>query len=115
MRSAAAAREIKALIEESVGKVQSGSGLVLDAGVTIREIVEQVHRVSTLIGAINAASTSQAAEIEQVHRAVGELEDMTQQNARLVEESALASQSMKEQAVALAEAVGVFRFASATD
>jgi len=115
MRSAAAAREIKGLIEESVGKVRSGSSLVLDAGVTMREIVEQVRLVSTLIGAINAASTTQAAEIEQVHRAVVELENVTQQNARLVEESASASQSMKEQAVALAEAVGVFRFASTVD
>ncbi|HEX6704753.1 MAG TPA: methyl-accepting chemotaxis protein [Albitalea sp.] len=108
-RSAEAAKEIKALIGASVDKVESGSKLVADAGHTMQEIVGSVQRVTDIIGEITAAASEQSDGIGQVNASVVQLDQMTQQNAALVEESAAAAQSLKEQAVTLAEVVGTFR------
>ena len=108
-RSAEAAKEIKALIGTSVDKVETGSKLVQDAGTTMDEIVASVRRVSDIIGEITAASTEQSSGIGQVNTAVTQLDQMTQQNAALVEQSAAAAESLKEQAQALTRAVGSFR------
>ena len=110
-RSADSAREIKALIEASVQKVEAGGTLVNDAGQTMQDIVQQVQRVSDLIGEITAAATEQSQGIEQVGQAVTQLDQNTQRNAALVEESAAAADSLKQQAQKLAEAVSVFRLA----
>ena len=107
-RSAAAAKEIKALIDDSVGKVDSGSRLVADAGDTMADVVQQVERVSQLIAEITAASREQAIGIGQVGQAVSQLDEMTQQNAAMVEQSSAAANSMSEQAVRLLAAVKVF-------
>jgi methyl-accepting chemotaxis protein len=108
-RSAQAAKEIKGLIGASVEKVESGSKLVADAGLTMQEIVGSVQRVTDIIGEITAASSEQSDGIGQVNQAVTQLDQMTQQNAALVEESAAAAESLKEQAVRLAQVVGTFR------
>jgi aerotaxis receptor len=108
-RSADAAREIKSLIGASVEKVESGSKIVDDAGRTMDDIVAQVKRVSDLIVEISAATQEQSKGIGQVDSAVAHLDQITQQNAALVEQSAAASESLKVQAERLAEAVGVFR------
>jgi methyl-accepting chemotaxis protein len=108
-RSAQAAKEIKTLIEQSVEKVGDGSRLVQEAGTTMADIVAQVQRVTDLVGEISAASVEQTRGIEQVGHAVAQLDQVTQQNAALVEESAAAAESMKQQAVALSHSVSVFR------
>ena len=108
-RSAEAAREIKALIGDSVDKVETGARLVGEAGQTMDEIVTQVKRVSDLIGEISAAAGEQSAGIGQVSGSVIELDQVTQQNAALVEESAAAAESLKHQSQRLVEAAGVFR------
>jgi methyl-accepting chemotaxis protein len=108
-RSADAAKEIKALISASVDKVSAGTSLVQDAGSTMTEIVHSVQRVSDIIGEITAAANEQSGGIHQVNDAVTQLDQMTQQNAALVEESAAAAQSLSEQAVRLAHTVGQFR------
>ena len=108
-RSAQAAREIKTLIGESVVKVESGSALVGTAGRTMDEIVAQVKRVADLIGEISAASVEQSSGIGQIGDAVSQLDQVTQQNAALVEESAAAAESLKHQAAQLAQTVAVFR------
>jgi methyl-accepting chemotaxis protein len=108
-RSAQAAREIKSLIGESVERVQTGSKLVNDAGTTMGEIVTQVKRVTDLIGEITSSTLEQSNGIGQVNQAVTQLDQMTQQNAALVEQSAAAAQSLKEQADKLAQAVAVFK------
>ncbi|QJE02102.1 HAMP domain-containing protein [Massilia forsythiae] len=108
-RSAAAAKEIKALIDDSSGKVQAGSRLVQQAGATMGEIVDSVRRVADILGAISSASQEQSAGIEQVNRAITQMDDVTQQNAALVEQAAAASQSLQDQAGRLAQAVAVFR------
>src|SRR5262249_514182 len=108
-RSAEAAKEIKGLIGTSVDKVESGSKLVADAGKTMTEIVASVQRVTDIIGEITAATSEQSEGIGQVNAAVTQLDQMTQQNAALVEQSAAAAESLKEQAVHLAQAVGTFR------
>jgi methyl-accepting chemotaxis protein len=108
-RSAEAAREIKSLIGTSVAKVDTGTRLVADAGQTMSEIVASVQRVADIIGEISAASGEQSAGIGQVNRAVAELDHSTQQNAALVEESAAAAGSLKEQASRLADLVATFR------
>jgi len=108
-RSAGAAKEIKALIEDSVGKVDAGGKLVDEAGKTMDEIVGSVKRVTDIMGEIAAASQEQSAGIEQVNQAVGQMDEMTQQNAALVEEAAAAAESLQDQAAKLAEAVSVFR------
>jgi methyl-accepting chemotaxis protein len=108
-RSAGAAKEIKALISASVEKVETGSKLVGDAGSTMTDIVTQVRRVADLMGELSAAAVEQTAGIGQVSTAVGQLDQVTQQNAALVEESAAAADSLKQQAAKLSEVVGVFR------
>ncbi|HYR24307.1 MAG TPA: methyl-accepting chemotaxis protein [Aquabacterium sp.] len=108
-RSAQAAREIKTLINESVEKVESGSGLVNEAGRQMDDIVVQVKRVTDLISEIAAATREQSTGIGQVSDAVSQLDQVTQQNAALVEESAAASESLKHQARTLADAVATFR------
>ena len=110
-RSAEAAKEIKALIGASVDRVESGSRLVNDAGTTMNEIVASVQRVTDIIGEISAASTEQSRGIVEVKGAIGEVDQMTQQNAALVEESAAAAESLKEQATKLAAVVSTFRLA----
>ena len=112
-RSAEAAREIKQLIQASVEKVETGARLVQDAGSTMGEIVGSVQRVGDIIGEITAAASEQAGGIGQVNQAVGQLDQMTQQNAALVEESAAAAHSLREQAARLAAAVQVFRLGPA--
>ncbi|OFA00136.1 methyl-accepting chemotaxis protein [Duganella sp. HH101] len=108
-RSASAAKEIKTLIGDSVEKVNQGSKLVADAGLTMDEIVSSVHRVSDIITEITAASTEQSAGINEVYQAIGAMDGVTQQNAALVEEAAAAAESMQQQAAALAQAVSVFK------
>jgi methyl-accepting chemotaxis protein len=110
-RSATAAREIKDLINDSVAKVDAGSRLVDDAGRSMAEIVDQVGQVTGLIARISAASTGQTRDIDQVGTAVQQLDQSTQQNAALVEESAAAAESLRQQAARLAEVVGAFRLA----
>ena len=109
-RSAEAAKEIKGLIGASVDKVEAGSKLVADAGQTMSEIVGSVQRVSDIIGEITAASGEQSDGIGQVNVAVTQLDQMTQQNAALVEESAAAAESLKDQAQRLAQVIQIFRF-----
>ncbi len=108
-RSAEAAKEIKALIGASVGKVESGAKLVADAGSTMNEIVASVQRVTDIIGEISTAAGEQSAGIGQVNASVNELDGMTQQNAALVEESAAAAESLKTQADRLNGLVAGFR------
>ena len=108
-RSAEAAKEIKNLIGVSVSKVESGSRLVATAGETMIEIVGSVQRVSDIIGEIAAAATEQSSGIRGVNTAVSELDEMTQQNAALVEQSAAAAESLREQAERLAEVVSIFK------
>jgi methyl-accepting chemotaxis protein len=108
-RSAEAAREIKTLIGASVERVESGSRLVQDAGNTMGEIVASVQRVTDIIGEISAAAAEQSAGIGQISGAVTQLDQMTQQNAALVEESAAAAESLKDTSNQLALAVGSFR------
>ena len=108
-RSAEAAREIKVLIGSSVDKVESGTQLVNDAGVTMQEIVQSVRRVADVIQEITAASSEQSGGIANVNQAIAHLDQMTQQNAALVEQSAAAAESLREQAAQLAQAVSVFK------
>jgi methyl-accepting chemotaxis protein len=108
-RSAAAAKEIKTLIGASVDRVEDGARLVSAAGKTMEEIVGSVQRVSDIVGEITAGATEQSEGIGQVNVAIGHLDQMTQQNAALVEESAAAAQSLREQAARLSEVVGSFR------
>jgi len=113
-RSAQAAREIKALIGASVEKVDSGSRLVADAGSTMTEIVASVQRVADIVTEISAASNEQSQGIGQVNGTVSSLDQMTQQNAALVEQSAAAAESLKEQAARLGEVVRRFTLAAET-
>jgi len=108
-RSASAAKEIKSLIEDSVGKVDAGGKLVDEAGKTMGEIVSSVKRVTDIMSEIAAASQEQSAGIEQVNQAITQMDDVTQQNAALVEEAAAAAESLQDQAGKLAEAVSVFK------
>ncbi len=108
-RSAEAAKEIKLLITTSVDNVQSGSKQVEQAGRSMEEIVSSVRRVSDLIGEITASSTEQRDGIGQVNQAVTQLDQMTQQNAALVEESSAAALAMQDQARRLSEVVAVFK------
>ncbi|MCW5296630.1 methyl-accepting chemotaxis protein [Herbaspirillum lusitanum] len=108
-RSAAAAKEIKVLIDDSVEKVGSGSKLVEQAGVTMSEVVASVRRVTDIVGEISAASTEQSTGIEEVNRAITQMDEVTQQNAALVEQAAAAAQSLQEQAGKLAQVVSVFK------
>jgi len=108
-RSAAAAKEIKELITDSVGKVSTGTGLVNQAGATMTEIVGSVKRVTDIIGEITAATEEQRAGIGQINQAISQMDDVTQQNAALVEEAAAASGAMQDQAQQLARVVSVFK------
>jgi methyl-accepting chemotaxis protein len=108
-RSAAAAREIKELIGDSVDKVDSGSKLVQQAGSTMDEVVASVQRVTDIVGEISAAGQQQSAGIEEVNRAIAQMDEVTQQNAALVEQAAAAATSLQEQAAKLAQTVSVFK------
>ncbi|AET94473.1 methyl-accepting chemotaxis sensory transducer (plasmid) [Burkholderia sp. YI23] len=108
-RSSAAAKEIKELIDNSVERVQSGTALVDEAGRTMTEISTAVQRVTDIMGEIAAASEEQSSGIDQVARAVTQMDEVTQQNAALVEEAAAAAQSLEDQAGALRTAVETFR------
>ena len=110
-RSAAAAKEIKQLIDDSVSKVGDGARQVDEAGVTMREIVTSIQRVTDIMADIQAATHEQTTGIEQINQAIVQMDQVTQQNAALVEESAAASESMQDQARKLAELVSVFRLA----
>ncbi|MCX7219942.1 MAG: methyl-accepting chemotaxis protein, partial [Burkholderiales bacterium] len=108
-RSAAAAKEIKTLIGISVEKVEIGTKLVGQAGVTIDEVVTSVKHVTDIIAEISAASQEQSSDIEAINRSVIEMDGMTQQNAALVEEAAAAAQSLQDQASELAKVVSIFK------
>jgi methyl-accepting chemotaxis protein len=108
-RSAAAAKEIKALIGDSVARVDSGGLLVDQAGKTMQEIVSSVRHVADIMGEISAASHEQRTGIEEVNRAVTQMDQVTQQNAALVEEAAAAAESLQDQATQLVQAVSVFK------
>ncbi|OON63701.1 methyl-accepting chemotaxis protein [Massilia sp. KIM] len=108
-RSAAAAKEIKALIDDSVEKVHHGSALVDQAGATMAEIVQSVGRVTDIMAEITAASQEQTAGIEQINSAVTQMDQVTQQNAALVEQASAAAQSLQEEARELAQTVGTFK------
>jgi methyl-accepting chemotaxis protein len=108
-RSAAAAKEIKELITDSVDKVDSGTKLVNQAGVTMGEIVGSVKRVTDIIDEIATATEEQRAGIGQINQAIAQMDQVTQQNASLVEEAAAASEAMLEQAQQLAGVVSVFK------
>lgn len=108
-RSAAAAKEIKELISDSVGKVEVGTELVGQAGKTMDEVVISVKRVTDIMAEISAASQEQSSGIEQVNQAITQMDEVTQQNAALVEEAAAASESMQEQAESLLRAVATFK------
>ncbi len=107
-RSAAAAKEIKGLIDDSVSKVEAGSHQVAEAGQTMEEIVASVKRVTDIMGEIMSASQEQTTGIEQINQAISQMDQVTQQNAALVEQAAAASGSLQEQAMGLVEAVSVF-------
>nr|WP_272867986.1 methyl-accepting chemotaxis protein [Caldimonas caldifontis] len=108
-RSAEAAKEIKALIGNSVDKVEGGSRLVADAGTSMQEIVAAVRRVTDMIGDISASTREQSSGVSQINQAVTQLDQMTQQNAALVEQSAAAAESLREQAQRLSQVVSQFR------
>jgi methyl-accepting chemotaxis protein len=112
-RSAAAAKEIKVLIDDSVVKVDSGTKLVVRAGDTMSEVVASVKQVSDIVAEISAATSEQNAGIAQVHQSITSMDHVTQQNAALVEETAAASQAMQDQAEILARAVSAFRIDAA--
>jgi methyl-accepting chemotaxis protein-1 (serine sensor receptor) len=110
-RSASAAKEIKGLIGDSVEKVQTGTRLVGEAGGTMRDVVDSVQRVAGIIAEITATATHQSDGISQVNEAMSQMDGVVQQNSALVEEAAAAADALQQQALALAEAVGVFRLA----
>jgi methyl-accepting chemotaxis protein len=111
-RSAAAAKEIKTLIGDSVEKISRGSKLVGQAGVTMEEVVDSVKRVTDIMSDIAAASAEQSAGIEQVNLSIIEMDGMTQQNAALVEQAAAAFQSLQDQAGELQRVVSIFKLAA---
>ena len=108
-RSASAAHEIKALIDDSVSKVDTGTKLVGEAGQTMNEVVASVKRVSDIVAEITAAGAEQSQGIEQINNAVVQMDENTQQNAALVEQAAAAAKALQEQAARLSQTVGVFR------
>jgi methyl-accepting chemotaxis protein-2 (aspartate sensor receptor) len=111
-RSATAAKEIKQLIDDSVTKVETGSKQVEQAGTTMQEVVESVRRVTDIMAEISHASEEQRAGISQVHEAVTQMDQVTQQNAALVEEAAAAAQALQDQAHALEDVVRIFNLGS---
>ena len=108
-RSATAAREIKTLIGDSTEKVDAGSKLVGDAGDTMRDLLDRVSRVSTLVSEMASTGSEQSQSIDQVHQAIAQIDDVTQQNAALVEQVSAAAQSLKGQSGQLLSAVSVFQ------
>ena len=108
-RSAAAAKEIKTLIGDSVEKVEGGSKLVAEAGKTMEEIVTSIKRVTDIMSEITAATVEQSQGIEQVNTAITQMDEVTQQNAALVEEAAAAAESLEEQAQNLSTSVSMFK------
>jgi methyl-accepting chemotaxis protein len=114
-RSATAAKEIKALISQSTTTIDSGAALVANAYSTMTGVVASVRRVSETLRAIDDASTEQSAGIEQVNRAIAEIDQVTQQNAALVQQAAAASQSLKDQAAVLREAISGFTLPAANN
>jgi methyl-accepting chemotaxis protein len=108
-RSAAAAKEIKELIGASVEQVEAGTKLVDRAGATMDDVVTSIRRVTDIMGEITTASQEQSGGIEQVNQAIGQMDEVTQQNAALVEESAAAAASMQDQAAKLAQVVSIFK------
>ena len=108
-RSAAAAKEVKDMIGDSVAKVDSGTALVSQAGATMNEVVASIRRVTDIVAEISAASHEQSAGIEQVNQAITQMDQVTQQNAALVEEAAAASEAMHGQSAHLARVVGEFK------
>jgi methyl-accepting chemotaxis protein len=113
-RSATASKEIKALINDSVEKVGTGTRLVDTAGQTIGELAQSVQRVTSIIGEISEASREQSVGIEQINEAVTQMDHVTQQNAALVEEAAAAAESLRNQADTLQQLVSIFRLDAAT-
>jgi methyl-accepting chemotaxis protein len=113
-RSAAAAKEIKQLIVDSVGKVEDGTKLVDQAGMTMSEVVDSIRKVSDIVAEIASASGEQSAGIEQVNRAIADMDSSTQHNAALVEESAAAATALRDQADKLAEVVSLFHVSTMT-
>jgi methyl-accepting chemotaxis protein len=112
-RSAEAAKEIKGLIGASVERVEQGTTLVDQAGVTMTEIVTAIKRVTDIMGEISAASTEQSAGVAQVGEAISQMDKATQQNAALVEESAAAAEGLQSQAQQMVQAVAVFKLNAA--
>ena len=112
-RSAGAAKEIKTLINDSVEKVEAGNKLVAKAGTTMTEVVASIQRVTDIMSEITAASHEQEVGIEQINRAINEMDSVTQQNAALVEEAAAATGALEQQASQLAEVVSVFKLDAA--
>jgi methyl-accepting chemotaxis protein len=112
-RSANAAREIKTLIDDSVGKVDTGSKLVDEAGNTMAMVVTSIRQVADIMGEITVASQEQSSGIEAVNHAISQMDEMTQQNSALVEQAAAAASSMQDQAARLASAVSVFKLDAA--
>jgi methyl-accepting chemotaxis protein-2 (aspartate sensor receptor) len=110
-RSAAAAREVKTLIEASTAQVDAGSRVVEEAGATMQDVLASAGEVTSIMARISAASTAQSGDIEGVNRAIGEMDQVTQQNAALVEQASNAAQAMQEQAGELARAVRLFKLA----
>jgi methyl-accepting chemotaxis protein len=110
-RSAAAAKEIKALINDSVDRVDAGNALVEQAGSTMHDVVTSIKRVTDIMSEILGASEEQAGGIDQIHHAIAQMDEVTQQNAALVEEAAAAAESMREQAGQLVQVVSVFKLA----
>jgi methyl-accepting chemotaxis protein len=108
-RSAAAAKEIKALIGDSVDKVEAGARLVDQAGSTMTEVVTSIQHVTDIMAEISAASQEQTGGIEQINQAISQMDNVTQQNASLVEEAAAASEALQSQAAKLAELVSLFQ------
>lgn len=111
-RSAAAAKEIKVLIDDSVSKVEEGSKLVAQAGSTMEQVVSSVRRVTDVVTEISAASSEQSDGIEQVNQAITQMDEVTQQNAALVEQAAAASKALQEQAQQLEQAMSMFKLES---
>eukprot|EP01042_Synura_sphagnicola_P036639 gene36639-biopygen15293 len=111
-RSAAAAKEIKTLIEDSVSKVDDGSKLVVQAGTTMTEVVDSVRRVTDIVSEISAASTEQSTGIEEINRAITQMDEVTQQNAALVEQAAAAAQSLQDQSTRLSQVISIFKLRS---
>jgi methyl-accepting chemotaxis protein len=110
-RSAEAAKEIRSLIAASVSRVEQGTVLVDQAGLTMTDVVASIKRVTEIMGEISCASSEQSAGVTQVGEAVSQMDQATQQNAALVEESAAAAESLKGQAQQLVQAVAVFKLA----